>query len=95
MKTDLFHQWTEVGVSTQLGRPALKIVGEEIRQEPDIATALLLLKEVPSVQGNLQRVGLVITRSVQVSLSSAVHHISSSTCPMLLLIKWTSGLLQS
>ena len=78
-------------MSTQLGRPARKIVGEEIRQEPDIATALLLLKEVPSVQGNLQRVSLVTTRSVQVSLSFAVHHISSSTCPML--IKWTSGLL--
>ena len=49
----------------------------ELRPELDLVPTLLLLMGVPNVQENLQRVGLVTTRSVQVSIfysSSAMKY---------------------
>ena len=66
----LFHfiiQLTEAGVSSHLGPNVLLNVEEELRPEPDLVPTLLLLMEVPNVQENLPRVGLVTTRSAQVS----------------------------
>ena len=66
----LFHfiiQLTEAGVRSHLGPNVQLNVGEELRPELDLAPTLLLLMELPNVQENLQRVGLVTTRSVQVS----------------------------
>ena len=54
-------------MNTHLGPPAQKIVGEELRPELDLVPTPLLLKEVLSVQENLQRVGLVTLTGVQVS----------------------------
>ena len=54
-------------MSSHLGPTVLLNVVEELRPEPDLVPTLLLLMGVPNVQENLQRVGLVTTRSVQVS----------------------------
>ena len=55
-------------MSSHLGPNVQLSVGEELRPELDLVPTLLLLMEVPNVQENLQRVGLVTTRSVQVSV---------------------------
>ena len=61
-------QLTEAGVSSHLGPNVLLNVEEELRPEPDLVPTLLLLKMVLTVSENPQKLGLVTTKSVQVSV---------------------------
>ena len=79
----LFHfiiQLTEAGASSHLGPNVLLDVGEELRPELDLVPSLLLLMEVPNVQENLQRVGLVTTRSVKVRFFNFLSFLNMSVC---------------